>query len=77
MFPFFNAPSKKEIVPFLSYWIVQVDKAQFEKVLSFIDHGIREGASLLTGGKPLGLKGYYIEPTIFTDVKVSTLITSL
>lgn len=47
----------------------QVDKAQFEKVLKYIDLGKREGATLLTGGKPCGEKGYYIEPTIFTDVK--------
>ncbi|GER38651.1 aldehyde dehydrogenase [Striga asiatica] len=46
----------------------QVDKKQYEKVLSYIDRGKKEGATLLTGGKPLGRKGYYIEPTIFTDV---------
>jgi coniferyl-aldehyde dehydrogenase len=50
----------------------QIDKKQFEKILSYIEHGKREGATLLTGGKPLQLggKGYYIEPTIFTDFKV-------
>ncbi|XP_020241182.1 aldehyde dehydrogenase family 2 member C4-like [Asparagus officinalis] len=47
----------------------QVDKVQFEKVLNYIDLGKREGATLLTGGKRCGEKGYYIEPTIFTDVK--------
>jgi coniferyl-aldehyde dehydrogenase len=47
----------------------QVDKDQYEKVLKYIDIGKREGATLLTGGKPCGEKGYYIEPTIFTDVK--------
>ncbi|EXB37033.1 Aldehyde dehydrogenase family 2 member C4 [Morus notabilis] len=52
----------------------QVDKVQFEKVLSYIEHGNREGATLLTGGKPIGDKGYYIEPTIFTDVKEDMLI---
>lgn len=26
---------------------------------------------MLTGGKPIGDKGYYIEPTIFTNVKVN------
>ncbi|KAL8491677.1 hypothetical protein ACS0TY_023320 [Phlomoides rotata] len=46
----------------------QVDKKQFEKVLSYIEHGKKEGATLLTGGKPVDRKGYYIEPTIFTDV---------
>lgn len=47
----------------------QIDKRQFEKVLEYIDCGKREGATLLTGGKACGEKGYYIEPTIFTDVK--------
>ncbi|KAL9151331.1 hypothetical protein ABFS82_11G045600 [Erythranthe guttata] len=49
----------------------QVDKKQYERILSYIEHGKKEGATLLTGGKPLGGKGYYIEPTIFTDVEVS------
>ena len=48
---------------------MQVDKQQFEKFLSYIEHG-KKGATLLTGGKPLGEKGYYIEPTIFAEVKV-------
>jgi coniferyl-aldehyde dehydrogenase len=56
---------------------VQVDKKQFEKILTYIEHGKREGATLLTGGKPLGGKGYYIEPTIFAEVKVYTLCFSL
>ncbi|KAL5229231.1 hypothetical protein ABZP36_017496 [Zizania latifolia] len=47
----------------------QVDKAQYEKILKYIDIGKREGATLVTGGKPCGDKGYYIEPAIFTDVK--------
>lgn len=50
---------------------VQVDKKQYEKVLQYIEHGKKEGATLLTGGKALDRKGYYIEPTIFTDVTVS------
>ncbi|WOL14025.1 aldehyde dehydrogenase family 2 member C4 [Canna indica] len=52
----------------------QVDRKQFEKILSYIDNGKREGATLLTGGKPCGDKGFYIEPTIFTDVKDDMLI---
>ncbi|XP_058111163.1 aldehyde dehydrogenase family 2 member C4-like isoform X1 [Magnolia sinica] len=47
----------------------QVDKKQFEKILKYIEYGKSEGATLLTGGKPCGEKGYFIEPTIFTDVK--------
>ncbi|OEL23311.1 Aldehyde dehydrogenase family 2 member C4 [Dichanthelium oligosanthes] len=52
----------------------QVDKAQYERVLSYIEHGKREGATLLTGGKPCGQKGYYIEPTVFTNVKEDMII---
>lgn len=51
----------------------QVDKRQFEKILSYIDIGIKEGATLLTGGKPWGSRGYYVEPTVFVDVKVCSL----
>uniref|UniRef100_J3L1I0 Aldehyde dehydrogenase domain-containing protein n=1 Tax=Oryza brachyantha TaxID=4533 RepID=J3L1I0_ORYBR len=47
----------------------KVDKEQYEKILKYIDIGKREGATLVTGGKPCSDKGYYIEPTIFTDVK--------
>ncbi|GJU36578.1 aldehyde dehydrogenase family 2 member C4-like protein [Tanacetum coccineum] len=46
----------------------QNNKQQYEKVLSCIDHGKKEGATLVTGGKPFGKKGYYIEPTLFTNV---------
>ncbi|XP_071717355.1 aldehyde dehydrogenase 1-like [Rutidosis leptorrhynchoides] len=47
----------------------QNNKRQYEKVLSCIEKGIKEGATLVTGGKPFGEKGYYIEPTLFTNVK--------
>ncbi|PKA53821.1 Aldehyde dehydrogenase family 2 member C4 [Apostasia shenzhenica] len=54
----------------------QVDKKQFEKVLRYIEYGKRDGATLLFGGKPCGNKGYFIEPTIFTDVKVNYWIST-
>ncbi|KVH93912.1 Aldehyde dehydrogenase, conserved site-containing protein, partial [Cynara cardunculus var. scolymus] len=54
----------------------QVDKQQHEKILSYIEHGKRQGATLLTGGKPCGEKGYYIEPTIFTNVTDDMLIAT-
>ncbi|CAN6455910.1 unnamed protein product [Victoria cruziana] len=52
----------------------QIDKKQFERVLSYIEHGKREGATLLTGGKACGDVGYYIEPTIFANVKDDMII---
>ncbi|XP_078432238.1 aldehyde dehydrogenase family 2 member C4-like [Wolffia australiana] len=47
----------------------QVDRRQFERVLSYIDIGKREGAVLVAGGRQWGDKGFYVEPTIFADVK--------
>jgi len=47
----------------------QVDDAQFEKVMSYIAAGKQEGASLLAGGNRVGNRGFFIEPTVFGDVK--------
>ncbi|WP_297000319.1 aldehyde dehydrogenase family protein [uncultured Dialister sp.] len=45
-------------------------RQQFEKISDYIQKGMDEGAHLLTGGLPGSpSKGYYIRPTIFTDVK--------
>ncbi|KAL5079680.1 hypothetical protein RYX36_008101 [Vicia faba] len=77
---------EKKLVEKAKAWIVgdpfdpkvqqgpQVDKKQFEKILSYIEQGKKEGATLLTGGKNIGDKGYYIEPTIFSNVKEDMLI---
>lgn len=50
----------------------QVTKAQYERVLSYIEAGKSEGGKLLTGGQPhknVGDgKGFFIEPTVFTNV---------
>lgn len=48
----------------------QVDCDQFKKILNYIRSGIESGATLETGGERLGNKGYYIQPTVFSDVKV-------
>jgi len=46
-----------------------VDKIQFDKVLGYIESGKAEGARVITGGNRHGDKGYFIEPTVFADVK--------
>lgn len=46
----------------------QVDQTQFEKVLGYIEKGQREGARLTTGGGRVGHQGYFVEPTVFSDV---------
>ena len=48
-----------------------VSKIQYDKIINLIKDGISEGATLAAGGpdRPKGLnKGYFIKPTIFTDV---------
>jgi len=47
----------------------QIDEEQMTKILGLIDSGKREGAKLATGGARYGDKGYFIQPTVFTDVK--------
>ena len=46
----------------------QVDSDQFQKIMSYIDKGKTEGAHCLTGGTRFGDKGFFIEPTVFTNV---------
>ena len=46
----------------------QVDQAQFEKILHYVEKGKQEGATCLTGGNRVGEKGYYIQPTVFDGV---------
>lgn len=48
----------------------QASKEQYEKILSYIDIGRKEGAEVLIGGGPAKLDaktkgGYYIQPTVF------------
>eukprot|EP00058_Branchiostoma_floridae_P006745 XP_002592233.1 hypothetical protein BRAFLDRAFT_70971 [Branchiostoma floridae] len=47
----------------------QVNQEQFEKILGLIESGKQEGAKLGCGGKRTGEKGYFVEPTVFYDVK--------
>ncbi len=46
----------------------QVSQEQFDKVMGYIDSGVKHGAHLLTGGKRFGEQGYFIEPTVFSHV---------
>jgi betaine-aldehyde dehydrogenase len=55
-----------------------VSKVQFDRVMSYIASAKQEGARLLTGGGPPNdpalAKGFYCEPTVFADVKMSMRI---
>ena len=54
----------------------QVSQEQCDKVMTYIDSGRAQGAKLLTGGRRVGGKGYFIEPTVFDkvedDMKIAT-----
>ncbi|XP_047170265.1 benzaldehyde dehydrogenase, mitochondrial-like isoform X1 [Vigna umbellata] len=52
----------------------QIDFAQFEKIMKYIRSGIESGAKLESGGQRVGSKGYYIEPTVFSNVQDDMLI---
>lgn len=47
----------------------QVSKVQFDRIMSYINSGKEEGATVEIGGERHGDKGYFIQPTIFSNVK--------
>ncbi len=46
----------------------QVDEAQYDKIMKYIDAGKEQGAECLSGGRRFGDKGYFVEPTLFGNV---------
>jgi acyl-CoA reductase-like NAD-dependent aldehyde dehydrogenase len=46
----------------------QIDDEQMTKIMELIESGKTQGARLVCGGKRLGDKGYFVEPTVFADV---------
>jgi betaine-aldehyde dehydrogenase len=55
-----------------------VSKVQFDRVMDYIASAKQEGARLLAGGGPPNdpalAKGFFVEPTVFADVKMSMRI---
>ena len=47
----------------------QVSQEQFDRVMGYIAAGKMDGANMLAGGGRVGDKGYFIQPTVFCDVK--------
>jgi aldehyde dehydrogenase (NAD+) len=46
----------------------QVSQIQYDRIMGYIQEGKKEGATVVTGGERHGTKGYFIQPTIFSDV---------
>ena len=52
-----------------------ISEIQYERVTSYIQKGIDEGARLVTGGLDRAHeKGYFVEPTVFSDVRTDMTI---
>jgi len=47
----------------------QVSQEQMTKILGYVDLGTKQGAKVVVGGNRVGTKGYFVEPTIFENVK--------
>jgi aldehyde dehydrogenase (NAD+) len=47
----------------------QVSQEQFDRVMGYIESGKKSGAKLLAGGGRVGKLGYFVEPTVFDEVK--------
>jgi aldehyde dehydrogenase (NAD+) len=47
----------------------QVSASQFDRIMGYIESGKREGATLACGGERVGDRGYFIQPTVFADVR--------
>lgn len=46
-----------------------VSKTQYDRVWNYIESGKSEGAKVVLGGEKRNTNGYWVDPTIFTDVK--------
>ena len=52
----------------------QVDKAQYDKIMSYIEKGHADGAKCVSGGERFGDTGYFVQPTVFDGVTDSMAI---
>ncbi|OCK74766.1 aldehyde dehydrogenase [Lepidopterella palustris CBS 459.81] len=53
----------------------QADKLQFERVMSYLDLAKQSGVNVALGGGREGSEGYFIEPTILTNVPEDSRLT--
>lgn len=47
----------------------QNHRAHLEKLVEYVEEGVKEGATLAYGGKQVDMPGLYMTPTVLTDVK--------
>jgi len=51
-----------------------VNKAAQEKSVNYVEIGLRDGAKILIGGKIPKMKGFFFEPTLFTNCTIDMRI---
>jgi len=51
-----------------------INKTAQEKSMKYVEIGLREGAKILIGGKIPKMKGFFFEPTLFTNCKIDMRI---
>lgn len=51
-----------------------ISRDHLERVLSYVERGKSEGARLVAGGGRVSARGFFIEPTIFADVRNDSTI---
>ena len=49
-----------------------INQAAVDRIMGMIERAIADGATLVVGGKRMDRPGYYIEPTVFTNVDPSS-----
>lgn len=54
----------------------QVDEEMYTKVLNYIEAGKKAGAKVETGGNCIGNSGFFIQPTVFSNVTDDMKIAS-
>lgn len=52
----------------------QNHKSHLDKLVEYCEIGVKEGATLVYGGKRVDCKGFFMTPTVFTDVKDNMFI---
>jgi aldehyde dehydrogenase (NAD+) len=52
----------------------QANKRQFDTIMSYIEEGKKSGAKVETGGERIGNKGFFVQPTVFSNVTLDMKI---
>jgi aldehyde dehydrogenase (NAD+) len=61
--------SKAQVRPALPHLFGSLSTFQYERVWSYIESGKAEGARVVLGGEKRDSKGFFVDPTIFVDIR--------